>query len=122
MDSLSAHADSDEIIAAVRGAAAGDVTLAPAVAAKIVAEFNRLDRRPPQPQANDPMLETLTERELSVLQQMAQGKTNQEIADTLFLAKGTVKNNVSSILGKLHANDRTQAVLAALRKGIVTLD
>ena len=52
---------------------------------------------------------------------MAQGMSNQSIDDELYLAAGTVKNNVSSIIGKLHANDMTQAVLAALRKGIVDL-
>ena len=68
------------------------------------------------------MLEQLSERELSILRLMAQGKTNQEIAEALFLAIGTVKNNISQILGKLHANDRTQAVLTALRRGIVDLE
>jgi NarL family two-component system response regulator LiaR len=53
---------------------------------------------------------------------MTQGKSNQEIADALFLAAGTVKNNVSTILSKLQANDRTQAVLTALRRGIVDLE
>ena len=66
---------------------------------------------------NDPLLEELTEREMSILRLMAQGMNNAEIAAELFLANGTVKNNVSNIMGKFHANDRTQAVLSALRRG-----
>ena len=68
------------------------------------------------------MLEELTERELSILQQMAQGKSNREIADTLFLAEGTVKNYVSIIISKLQANDRTHATILALKRGLATLE
>ncbi|MCI0398850.1 MAG: response regulator transcription factor [Chloroflexi bacterium] len=115
-------ADGEEIAAAVRGVVAGEVRLDPHIAGKVLAEFTRLDRSPIASRPDDPGLEQLTERELSILREMAKGKTNQEIAETLFLASGTVKNNVSSIIGKLHANDRTQAVIAALRRGIVSLD
>ena len=111
----------EDIVAAIRDGMNGRTHLDPQIASKILSEFNRLDQKPVQAKANDPVLESLTERELSILQLMAQGQTNQEIADALFLAPGTVKNNVSTILGKLHANDRTQAVLTALRRGIVDL-
>ncbi len=114
-------ASSEEIVAAIQDAANGRVRLDPHIAAKVLEAFNRLDHAPIQPQADDPAFETLTERELSILRLMAQGQTNQEIAAALFLAPGTVKNNVSSIINKLHTNDRTQAVLAALRRGIVDL-
>jgi DNA-binding NarL/FixJ family response regulator len=114
-------ADGEEIVTAVRDAAAGHSRLDPHIAGKILEEFNRLDNAPPTARPDDPLLTELTERELSILQLMAQGKSNQEIAGDLFLAAGTVKNNVSIILGKLQANDRTQAVLIALRRGIVTL-
>ncbi|MEZ4636891.1 MAG: LuxR C-terminal-related transcriptional regulator [Caldilineaceae bacterium] len=56
------------------------------------------------------------------MQELAQGKSNQEIAETLFLAEGTVKNYVSTILAKLHANDRTQAAIIALKRGLATLE
>lgn len=115
-------ASGEEIITAVRDAYLGKTHLDPNIAGKILAEFNRQPTPPPEPKADDPILEKLTERELSILRLMAQGKTNQEIADVLFLATGTIKNNVSHILGKLHANDRTQAVLTALRRGIVDLE
>jgi DNA-binding NarL/FixJ family response regulator len=114
--------DGEEIATAVREAASGKSHLDPHIAGKILQEFNRLDRSPPTARPDDPLLEELTERELSILQLMTQGKSNQEIADALFLAAGTVKNNVSTILSKLQANDRTQAVLTALRRGIVDLE
>ncbi len=111
----------EEIVTAIKDVRNGRIHLDPQIAGKILTEFNRLDKTPVKTKANDPVLESLTERELSILQLMAQGQNNQEIADALFLAPGTVKNNVSNILGKLHANDRTQAVLTALRRGIVDL-
>lgn len=114
-------AESDEIVTAVKEAHQGRTYLDPNIAGKVLNAFNELDRTPIKRNAEDPMLEKLTKRELSILELMAQGKPNQEIADELFLAAGTVKNNVSQILAKLHANDRTQAVLAALKRGIVDL-
>lgn len=114
-------ASSEEIITAVKEVVDGRVYLDPQIAGKVLAEFNRLEQKPVQKQPDDPALENLTEREFSILNLMAQGQTNQEIAESLFLAPGTVKNNVSAILSKLHANDRTQAVLTALRRGIVDL-
>ena len=111
----------EDIVTAVKDVVAGLSHLDPQIAGKILAEFNRLNHKPILSQSNDPILETLTKRELSILNLMAQGQTNQEIANSLFLALGTVKNNISTILSKLHANDRTQAVLTALRRGIVDL-
>jgi DNA-binding NarL/FixJ family response regulator len=70
----------------------------------------------------EPLLEELTDREMDVLRLLAQGRTNQEIADTLYLSVGTVKNYVSAVIGKLQANDRTQAVIYALKRGLVSLD
>jgi DNA-binding NarL/FixJ family response regulator len=114
-------ASSEQIVTAVQDVVNGRVHLDPQIAGKVLAEFNRLDHTPPRPTPDDPARQTLTGREISILQLMTQGKNNQDIADALFLSPGTVKNNVSTILGKLHANDRTQAVLAALRRGIVDL-
>lgn len=70
----------------------------------------------------EPMYEQLTERERMILQELAQGKSNQEIAETLFLAEGTIKNYVSTIMAKLHANDRTQAAIYALKRGLAKLE
>lgn len=115
-------ADSEEIVTAVKEAHQGRTYLDPNIAGKVLTAFSQLDRTPIKTNPDDPVLEQLTEREMSILRLMAQGKPNQEIADELFLASGTVKNNVSQILSKLHANDRTQAVLAALKRGIVDLE
>lgn len=126
--------DGDAIVAAIRGAAAGEVHLDPHVAGKVLAEFNRVAEGRPaapappaalsavSPAVNDPLYETLSERELAVLQELAQGRSNQEIAATLFLAEGTVKNYVSTIMAKLHANDRTQAAVYALKRGLAKLE
>jgi DNA-binding NarL/FixJ family response regulator len=116
--------DSDEIADAVRGAASGEVRIDPAVAGRVLQEFNRLKAsRPAAGQAADlPRIEELTERELAILQEMAQGKSNREIAAALYLAEGTVKNYVSIIIEKLHANDRTHAAILALKRGLATLE
>lgn len=112
--------DGVELVTAVHDTFAGKTHLDPQVAGKILREFNRREQIPLP--AASPILTDLTERELSILHLMAQGKTNAEIADTLFLAMGTVKNNVSSIISKLQANDRTQAVVLALRYGLAHLE
>jgi NarL family two-component system response regulator LiaR len=122
--------DSDraDILAAVRGVQAGEVRVDPKVAGKVLAEFNRLQggalsrqQVAPSPGLEEPLLEELSEREMDVLRLLAQGRTNQEIADELCLSVGTVKNYVSSVIGKLQANDRTQAAIYALKRGLVTL-
>ena len=69
-----------------------------------------------------PKSKELTERELSILHEMAQGKSNREIAETLYLAEGSFKNYVSIIISKLQANDRTQAAILALKRGLATLE
>jgi DNA-binding NarL/FixJ family response regulator len=113
--------DSAEIVRAVRGAFVGETWIDPAVAGRVLAEFNRLAAS--KPASSDlPPIEPLTERELTVLQHLANGKTNREIAETLFLSEGTVKNYVSTILGKLQANDRTHAAILALKRGLAKLD
>lgn len=114
-------AESDDIVQAVRDSADGKTRIDPNIAGKVLTAFREMDKKPIQRNEDDPVLEQLTERELSILRLMAEGKTNSEIADALFLATGTIKNNVSNIIGKLQTNDRTQAVLAALRRGIVDL-
>ena len=118
--------DGDEILHAIRETAAGRVHLDSRIAGKVLQEFRRIETHPPTKAPNkaaDPSLQfdALTERERSILDQMSLGKTNGEIAATLFLAEGTVKNNVSQIIQKLHANTRTQAILNALRSGLVDL-
>lgn len=118
--------DSQEIIDAVRRAEAGEVRIDPAVAGRVLQEFNRLrGARQTAPTAAAkalPEMEDLTERELAILQELANGKNNREIAATLYLAEGTVKNYVSIIIEKLHANDRTHAAVLALKRGLASLE
>lgn len=65
--------------------------------------------------------EALTEREIEILQQVAEGNRNKDIADKLFISEGTVKVHIKHIMGKLGANDRTQAITIAVRRGIIHL-
>jgi len=103
--------DADELCRAIRAAADGQVQLAPEAAARLMREV----RLPESPEA-------LTERETEVLQLIAQGHSNKEIAQTLNVGERTVKSHVSSILGKLGLASRTQAALYAVRTGLVPPD
>jgi NarL family two-component system response regulator LiaR len=69
-----------------------------------------------------PTQEPLSEREMDVLRLVARGLSNQEIAEALSIGEGTVRTHVSSILGKLHLANRTQAALYALQKGLAPLE
>ncbi len=107
---------SDKLFDAIRAAARGESFLQPSVAAKVVAEFARLTTQyQPRPQH---LPDNLSERELEVLSLVAAGASNKEIAGSLFLAEGTVKNHVTSILGKLDVRDRTQAAIKARELGL----
>jgi DNA-binding NarL/FixJ family response regulator len=86
----------------------------------VVKAFARLAPRTPATGRELP--EPLSERETEVLRLLAQGLSNREIAERLFLAEGTVKNYVSTIISKLQANDRTQAAILALKRGLATLE
>ena len=102
---------------AIRAAARGESFLQPSVATKVIAEFARLaDRATPRPQ---PLVEPLSERELEILRLVARGASNREIAATLFIAEGTVKNHLTNILGKLGAHDRTEAAVKARDLGLL---
>jgi NarL family two-component system response regulator LiaR len=101
----------DELVQAIKAAAAGQVQLSPDVAARLMREVGV----PESP-------ETLTERETDVLRLLAQGKANKEIAATLVIGEKTVKTHVSNILSKLGVSSRTQAALYAVRSGLVTRD
>ena len=117
--------DGDEILHAIRETADGRVHLDSRIAGKVLEEFRKIKPAPVKSQTRQPdeapKYDTLTDREQSILEQMALGKSNGDIAAELFLAEGTIKNNVSQIIQKLQANSRTQAILAALRSGLVDL-
>jgi DNA-binding NarL/FixJ family response regulator len=108
---------SHKLVEAIKATARGESFLQPSVAAKVVAEFARMAERAPS--RSESLVESLSGREVEVLRLVAAGKTNREIAHTLVIAEGTVKNHVTSILGKLGVRDRTQAALKARDFGLV---
>ena len=99
----------DELFRAVRAAATGASVLAPAVASRL------MDRR------RAPGQETLSAREIEILEHVAKGRTNKEIAAALFVSEATVKTHLLHIFAKLGVQDRTQAVTVALDRGILRL-
>lgn len=107
----------ERLLEAIRAAARGESFLQPSIAAKVLAEFNRLSQaHPARPPA---LLEPLSDRECEVVRHLARGMSNKEIATALNLAEGTVKNHMTNILGKLGALDRTQAALKARELGLL---
>ena len=105
----------EELATAVRAVAGGSALLGSSVAQRVLGQFAELSRTKPAAVLPEP----LSERELEILQLMAEGLSNPEIAARLFLAEGTVKNYVSNILQKTGTRDRTQAVLKAQSLGIL---
>jgi DNA-binding NarL/FixJ family response regulator len=99
----------EEIFNAIRVVSAGGSLLQPMVASKLMRHISA------------PPAEPLTEREMDVLRLLAQGKTNKEIALALVISERTVKFHISSILGKLGAGNRTEAVTIAAQRGLVSL-
>ncbi|MBN1250210.1 MAG: response regulator transcription factor [Anaerolineae bacterium] len=105
----------EALVQAIRQVCRGESSLSPIIARKVLQELaNPVDRPPTQ----DP----LTEREVEVLQVVAQGKSNQEIAEALTISEATARTHVSNILSKLHLASRTQAALYALREGFASLN
>jgi DNA-binding NarL/FixJ family response regulator len=99
----------EELFSAIRAAARGETVLAPAVAARLVSRMRASGE------------EQLSSRELEVLQLVAVGESNSEIASHLHISQATVKSHLVHIFGKLGVSDRTAAVTVALRRGILSL-
>jgi NarL family two-component system response regulator LiaR len=108
-------ASPSELLQAIRDVYRGEPSMHPTIARKLMRELRRPAELPPTE-------EPLTEREVEVLQLVARGLSNQEIADELFVSERTVRTHVSNILGKLHLANRTQAALYALREGLARLE
>lgn len=120
----------EQLADTIRAAANGQVLLQPDIASKLFAAFAagtkpavETEKTPktaaiPLPTPTMASVETLTEREREILTLVAQGIPNRQIAESLFLAEGTVKNHMSSILSKLGVRDRTQAALKAKELGL----
>ena len=107
----------EDLISAIRSVAAGDAVVSPKVTKRLL---NRLIAADPT-RARDPeILDVLTAREREVLEQIAAGRSNAEIAAELFLSEATVKTHVGRVLTKLGLRDRVQAVVLAYETGLVT--
>lgn len=107
----------DDLVGAIRAAYRGEARLHPDIARKLMDQVAH--QAPPPREAHT---EDLTERERDVIDLVAQGRSNQEIAQALVISEKTVKTHVSNILSKLQLEDRTQLAIYAIRKGLVSLD
>ena len=105
-----------QLVDAIRVVADGEALLAPAVTRRLLERFAATL---PTPEEREPALATLTDRERDVLELVASGLSNSEIAERLFLGETTVKTHVSSVLRKLGLRDRVQAVVLAYEAGLV---
>jgi two-component system, NarL family, response regulator LiaR len=101
----------DDLVRAIRQVQRGEPSLSPTIARKLLREVAH-------PAETQPAPEALTPREMAVLRLVAQGLSNQEIADQVAVSEPTVRAHVSRILGKLHLASRTQAALYAVREGV----
>ncbi len=106
----------DEVVAGVRMAANGDTALSPGLATSMLSEVHRLNSAAQRDEDR-----IISKREEEVLQLIADGCSTPEVAAKLYISQKTVKNHLASIYAKLDARDRTQAVLLAVRMGIVRL-
>ena len=106
----------DQFVAAIRAVADGGALLAPSVTRRLIEEFAR---RPPETITPPPELAELTARELSVLNLLARGLSNAEVAAELTVGEATIKTHVARVLSKLGLRDRIQAVVYAYEFGLV---
>jgi DNA-binding NarL/FixJ family response regulator len=105
--------DPKTMLRAIRAVAHGESLLGPSIAGKVMRQFSAL------PGKQTLLVDDLTPRELEVLKLIANGLTNQQIADELVISEKTVKNHINNIFSKLHVNDRSQAILYVIREGLV---
>ncbi len=105
----------EDLTRAIRAAHAGDTIMSQDIARKMLTTFEGI-------RSNTEITPNLTERELQVIKALAQGKSNKEIARDLDISEKTVRNHASNIYKKLHIFDRTQAVIYAIREGLVDLE
>lgn len=110
-------AEEAELLETVRALRRGESRLTPQIARKVMDQFRRLaPEGRPAPRSAAPASDPLTEKEEKVLQHIAEGMSNRQIAAALFLAEGTVKNYVSRIMDKLHANTRTELAILSRKQ------
>jgi DNA-binding NarL/FixJ family response regulator len=109
------HTEPVELLRAVRAVAAGDALLSPSVTRRLIGEFATRAKEPQR----SPTLDVLTDREREVMTLVAEGLTNEEIAERLFVSPATAKTHVSRAMVKLGARDRAQLVVFAYEAGLV---
>jgi DNA-binding NarL/FixJ family response regulator len=107
----------EELVAALHSVAAGDALLSPSVTSRVI---ERMAQQPTPDASRDARLEELTAREREVLDLMARGLSNGEIADLLVIGESTVKTHVKRVLSKVDARDRVQAVIFAYETGLTS--
>ena len=107
----------DEVATAIRAVADGQSQISPSMASKLLTEFNNLAKQAQQ----KVLAPKLTDRELQVLKLVAQGLSNREVAEELFISENTVKNHVRNILEKLHLHSRMEAVVYAVREKLLDI-
>lgn len=107
----------EQLIAAIRTVAAGDALLSPSVTKRVISQFAHIPRPTPPPE-----LDELTAREGGILRLIAQGLSNAEIGERLYISETTVKTHVTHVLQKLNLRDRVQAVVLAYQNGLVDHD
>jgi two-component system, NarL family, response regulator DegU len=121
---LSKEITADKLLETIRRVAHGEhpinesLTTRPKVAEQVLLQFQELSRR----SEAEPFISPLTPREMEILKYIGQGYLNKQIAVELGISEQTIKNHVTSILRKLNANARTEAVVLALRKGLITIN
>jgi two-component system NarL family response regulator len=105
--------DPETMLRAIRAVAHGESLLGPTIAQKVMRQFSAL------PGKESALVDDLTPREVEVLKLIAEGLSNREIAEALVISEKTVRNHINNIFSKLHVYDRSQAMLYAIRKGLV---
>ncbi|MGQ0616776.1 MAG: response regulator [Acidimicrobiia bacterium] len=107
----------EEVANAIRAVVTGQSLISPSMASKLISEFNNLAKQAQQ----KILVPKLTDRELQVLKLVAQGMSNREVAEELFISENTVKNHVRNILEKLHLHSRMEAVVYAVREKLLDI-
>lgn len=107
----------EDLVSAIRSVAAGDAVVSPKVTRRLLGRF--IDGGEATPRRDPTVLDVLTDRERQVLENVATGLSNTEIAEKLFLSESTVKTHIGRILTKLELRDRVQAVVLAYETGLV---
>ena len=112
----------EELSGAIRTVYTGGAMLNPNVASTVIRQFSTMAKNIVNPEITDLNTDEITRSEWYIIQAVARGMSNKEIAESLWLSQGTVRNSISSILNKLHLRDRTQLAIWAVQTGIVNKD